>query len=92
MKLIQFSHARANLASVFDQVENDAEETVITRSGHESMVLLSLSEYEAMKETLYLLKGENGRVLRERVAAMDAGHAVTVRELIDADAEDRAEA
>ena len=85
MKLIQFSHARANLASVFDQVENDAEETVITRSGHESMVLLSLSEYAAMKETLYLLKGENGRVLRERIAAMDAGHAVAERELIDAD-------
>ena len=29
MKLIRFSEARANLSSVFDQVENDAEETVI---------------------------------------------------------------
>jgi len=92
MKLIQFSHARANLASIFDQVENDAEETVITRSGRESMVLLSLSEYEAMKETLYLLKGENGRILRERIAEMDAGRSVTERELIDADAEGLVEA
>ena len=87
MKLIQFSHARANLASVFDQVESDAEETVITRSGHESMVLLSLSEYEAMKETLYLLKGENGRVLRDRIAEMDAGRNTAKRELVDNDAE-----
>jgi antitoxin YefM len=92
MKLIQFSQARANLASVFDEVENDAEETVITRSGHESMVLLSLSEYEAMKETLYLLKGENGRVLHRRIAQMDAGRNVTKHELIDGDAEGLAEA
>ena len=92
MKLIQFSHARANLASIFDQVENDAEETVITRGGHESMVLLSLSEYEAMKEALYLLKGENGRVLRERIAAMDAGRTTTKHELVDPDAEGLVEA
>lgn len=83
MKLIQFSEARANLSNVFDQVENDAEETVITRSGHESMVLLSLREYEAMRETLYLLKGENGRILRERVADMDARRNVAEREPLD---------
>lgn len=85
MKLIQFSEARANLSSVFDQVESDAEETVITRNGHESMVLLPLREYEAMRETLYLLKGENGRVLRERVADMEARRNITERDLIDDD-------
>jgi antitoxin YefM len=85
MKLIQFSEARANLSSVFDQVENDAEETVITRSGRESMVVLSLREYEAMKETLYLLRGENGRILRERVADMEARRNVAERELLDQD-------
>lgn len=83
MKLVQFSEARANLSRVFDQVENDAEETVITRSGHESMVLLSLREYEAMRETLYLLKGENGRILRERIADMEARRNVTERDLVD---------
>lgn len=83
MKLIQFSEARANLSGVFDQVENDAEETVITRNGHETMVLLSLREYEALKETLYLLKGENGRILRGRIADMDERQNVTERDLID---------
>jgi PHD/YefM family antitoxin component YafN of YafNO toxin-antitoxin module len=47
------------------------------------MVLLSLREYESMRETLYLLKGENGRVLRERIADMDARRNVTERDLID---------
>lgn len=69
-------------------MENDAEETVITRSGHESMVLLSLREYEAMRETLYLLKGENGRLLRERVADMDARRNITERDLIDENGHD----
>jgi antitoxin YefM len=83
MKIIQFSEARANFSKVLDQIESDAEETVITRSGHDSTVLLSLREYEAMKENLYLLKGENGRVLRERAADMNARRNSAERELVD---------
>jgi antitoxin YefM len=46
-------------------------------------VLLPLREYEAMMETLYLLRGENGRVLRQRLADMEAGANVSEHELID---------
>jgi antitoxin YefM len=73
MKLLQFSEARNNLSKVFDQIENDAEETVITRSGHDPMVVLPLHWYNSMRETLYLLEGANGRVLTERIADMEAG-------------------
>lgn len=73
MKLFQFSEALASLSSVFDQIEDDAEEAMITRNGRDSMVALPLREYEAMRETLYLLAGENGRVLAQRIADMDAG-------------------
>jgi len=85
MKTTTFSHARANLAATFDAVIDDSEEVVITRSGHEPVVVLSLREYEAMRETNYLLRSPaNADRLLRAIADMDGG-AGTVHELIDAD-------
>lgn len=54
MRTITYSEARQNLASTLDRVIDDAEEVVITRVGHESTVIVSLREYESLKETAYL--------------------------------------
>jgi antitoxin YefM len=54
MRAISYSEARRNLASLLDSVGNDAEEVVITRPGRESTIVLSLREYESLKETAYL--------------------------------------
>lgn len=76
MKVITVSDLRANLANVFDAIENDAEDLVVTRSGHEPLVVLLKSDYDAWRETEYLSRGANGRELRRRIAEMDAGERV----------------
>ena len=69
-----FSAARANLAATFDAVVDDAEEVVVTRSGHEPVVIVSLREYSAMKETAYLLQSPtNAERLLRAIKDLDAG-------------------
>jgi antitoxin YefM len=86
MKVITASDLRANLADVFDAIEADAEDLVVTRSGHEPMVIMLKSDYDAWRETEYLSRGANGRELRRRMAEMEAGERVE-HELADPDAE-----
>jgi antitoxin YefM len=86
MKVITASDLRANLADVFDAIEDDAEDLVVTRSGHEPMVIMLKSDYDAWRETEYLSRGANGRELRRRMAEMEAGERIE-HELIDPDAE-----
>lgn len=86
MKVISASDLRANLANVLDAIEDDAEDLVVTRSGHEPMVIMLKSDYDAWRETEYLSRGANGRELRRRMAEMEAGERVE-HELADPDAE-----
>lgn len=86
MKVITASDLRANLANVFDAIEEDAEDLVVTRSGHEPLVVMLKSDYDAWRETEYLSRGVNGRELRRRMAEMEAGER-TEHELVDLDAE-----
>ena len=76
MKVITASDLRANLANVFDAIEDDAEDLVVTRSGHEPMVVMLKRDYDAWRETEYLSRGANGRELRRRMAEMEAGDRV----------------
>jgi antitoxin YefM len=86
MKVITASDLRANLANVFDAIENDAEDLVVTRSGHEPLVVMLKRDYDAWRETEYLSRGANGRELRRRMAEMEAGERIE-HELTDLDAE-----
>lgn len=55
MKAMSYTESRANFAKVLDDVVNDREETIITRSGHEPVVIVSLTEYESLRENAHLL-------------------------------------
>ncbi|WP_293849063.1 type II toxin-antitoxin system prevent-host-death family antitoxin [uncultured Brevibacterium sp.] len=55
MKTMSYTESRANYAKVLDAVVNDRVETIITRSGHEPVVIVSLTEYESLRETAHLL-------------------------------------
>ncbi|MFI6782588.1 type II toxin-antitoxin system Phd/YefM family antitoxin [Micromonospora sp. NPDC050276] len=83
MRTVNFTQLRQNLAAELDSVINDAEEVVVTRSGHEPVVIVPLAEYESMKETEYLLRNpSNAAVLRRSMAELEKGDA-SERELID---------
>jgi antitoxin YefM len=85
MKVLSYSEARATFAKTLDAVIDDAEETIIHRSGHEPVVIVSLSEWNAMKETAYLLSDPaNAKFLMDGVAEMNAGRGVE-HDLIDPD-------
>ncbi len=51
-----YSHARQNLAKLWDVVEDSREPAVIHRRGHEDMALLPAEELSALRETAYLLR------------------------------------
>jgi len=55
MQVVSLTEARNNLKDVFDSVYLDHEEVVIHRKGHENVVVISMDEYNSMKETNYLL-------------------------------------
>ena len=77
MKIMTYTESRARYAEVLDQVVNDREEIVITRQGHESVVIIALDEYESLMETVYLMQSPaNARHLRESIARPRAGEGV----------------
>ena len=87
MKVFNAKDARANFAAVLDGVVDDAEEAVITRAGgREAVVVISLSTWNAIKETEYLLSNPaTAERLRKGIAELDAGRG-EIHDLIDADA------
>jgi prevent-host-death family protein len=54
MRTMTYSESRANFAATLSAVVDDREEVIITRAGHESVVIVPLDEYESLKETAYL--------------------------------------
>ncbi|MCE3238462.1 MAG: yefM [Gammaproteobacteria bacterium] len=56
MTTITYTSARAHLAKTMQRVCEDHVPIIITRSTAEPVVMLSLSDFEALQETHYLLK------------------------------------
>lgn len=74
MKTMSYTESRARYAEVLDSVTADREEVVITRAGHESAVILSLADYEALRESAYLMRSPaNAQRLRESIERLEAG-------------------
>ncbi|PSJ62551.1 type II toxin-antitoxin system Phd/YefM family antitoxin [Kumtagia ephedrae] len=83
MPYVTFTDLRNNLATHLDRVEDDRAELVVTRQGHDPVVIVSLAEWEGMKETLHLLSSPaNAERLLQSIAEADAGKLVE-HELID---------
>jgi antitoxin YefM len=59
---VSYSHARENLASLWDEVEDSREAAVIQRRGHEDMALIPADELSSLRETAYLLRSPENAV------------------------------
>lgn len=76
MKVVNFSEARNQLKSVLDQVVDDADYTVITRRDAEDAVVMSLDQFNALMETVHLLKSPaNAAHLSKSIQQYRAGKA-----------------
>ncbi|WP_201518110.1 type II toxin-antitoxin system Phd/YefM family antitoxin [Gulosibacter hominis] len=74
MKTISYTESRANYAQVLDDVVNNREEAIITRAGHEPVVIVSLADYESLRETAYLLRSPaNARRLLDSIDNLEQG-------------------
>lgn len=74
MKTMSYTESRARYAEVLDAVVNDREEVVITRAGHEPVVIVSLEDYESLRETAYLMRSPaNARRLLDSMERLEAG-------------------
>ena len=83
MKTMSYTESRARYAEVLDSVVNDREEVVITRSGHEPVVIVSLADFESLRETAYLMRSPaNARRLLDSMERLEAGEGEQ-HELID---------
>lgn len=51
-----YSQARANLATLLDEVTNNRSSVIIARRGKEDVALISASELAALQETAHLLR------------------------------------
>jgi antitoxin YefM len=77
MDAITYTSARANLAKTMDRVCNDHDPIIITRNSEQSVVLMSLEDYQSLEETSYLLRSPaNARRLLESIQQLEAGKGV----------------
>jgi antitoxin YefM len=77
VRTMTYTESRAKYAETLNAVVDDREEVVITRAGHDPVVIVSLEDYESLKETAYLLRSpENARRLLAAIDRLEAGGGV----------------
>jgi antitoxin YefM len=83
MTAISYTAARGSLAKTMKKVCEDHDPIIITRQNAESVVMLSLEDYEALNETSYLLQShKNAQRLAKSVRELNSGKG-KVREILE---------
>lgn len=83
MEVCTYTDARAKLKELMDRVVADKTQVVVTRQRAEPVVMVSLSDWNAMEETMHVLSTRNNADrLRELVRELEAGKG-KVRELFE---------
>ena len=77
MDHVSYTALRQNLKKHLDKVCDDRAPLVVTRRNGEPVVVLALSEYESLEETLHLLSNPaNAERLLRSIAQAEAGQLV----------------
>jgi antitoxin YefM len=77
MKSITYTGARENLANTMNRVCEDNAPVIITRKRDQSVVMLSLSEYESLQETAHLLRSPaNAKRLLKSIESLERGKGI----------------
>ena len=83
MKAITYTAARQNFAKTMEKVCKDHTPVIVTRKSSNSVVIMSLEDFEALEETAYLLRSpKNTRRLIESIAQLENGKGAE-KELIE---------
>jgi len=80
MMSITYSYARQHLFETMKNVCADHNPIVITNKNDNSVVIMSLEDYEGLQETAYLLRSpKNTRRLLESIKQLETGMGKTKR-------------
>lgn len=83
MRVVNYTEFRNNLTENLDAVNEDAEIVIVSRTKGKNVVVISLDEYNSMKETLYLSStNANRKQLDAAIDEMNKGKYVK-RKLIE---------
>jgi antitoxin YefM len=78
MEVLNYTEFRNNLAKSLDKVNDDAETVIVSRSKGKNVVVMGLTEYNSLMETLHLVKSEaNRKRLQEAIDEMNNGVSYT---------------
>ena len=78
MSTMSYTESRARYAEVLDSVVNDGEEIIITRAGHEPVIIMSLADFESLRETAHLMSSPaNARRLLDAMERLEDGQGET---------------
>ncbi len=74
LKTMTYSESRAKYAETLNSVVEDREEVVVTRAGHDPVVIVALDDYQSLRETAYLLRSPaNARRLLASIDRLESG-------------------
>ena len=74
MEVLNYTEFRKNLAKSLDMVNDDAETVIVSRSKGKNVVVMGLTEYNSLMETLHLTNSEaNRKRLQEAIDEMNKG-------------------
>ena len=77
MKTVNFTELRKNLRSYLDGVINNTDTVVISRENGTAAVLISMDEYNAIKETEYIMQSPaTMEAIRRAADELDRGETV----------------
>ena len=83
MRAISYTAARSNLANTMKRVCDDHDPIIITRKNEDSVILMSLEDYESLTETAYLTNSpKNVKRLLESIEQLESGKGVE-KELVE---------
>jgi len=84
MDAINYTNARQNFAKTMDKVVEDREPVIITRKNAKPVVMMSLDDYNAIEETMHLLKSPaNAERLRKSINEYQKNKTVQ-KDIVDA--------
>jgi len=83
MRTLNYTTARKDLANAIDNVIDDKTPLVITKGSDRAVVMMSLDDWNAWQETMYLLRSPaNAEQLLNAISDFDKGKNIVVKELI----------
>jgi antitoxin YefM len=83
MNAVTYTHVRTNLAKTMEKVCDGHDPVIVTRQNQNSVVIISLEDYESLVETAYLLRSpKNAQRLIKAISELETGSGKE-RELVE---------